>query len=310
MIFDVTIVGAGSAGLSAALALSRARRKVLVLNGGAPRNAPADVSHNFFTRDGTPPAELVKIGLEQLEPYGTEIQSRNAESIMKIKDVFELTLDNRQRVGSRRIILATGVVDILPDIPGFRELWGKNIHHCPYCHGWEVRDRPLAVYAKGKMGYQFAIMIRHWSKDLVVCSNGDAEFSDEQRLHLKQLNLKLIETPIDKLETSDQGLKAIVFRDGTALKREHIFMRPPHQQRSPLAAQLGCTMSEDGFYVKVNSNGETSVPGVYAAGDMTGQMQAVAQAAASGTMVGAMLNHALVFEEATQFEEARQKETV
>ncbi|MGL4608851.1 MAG: NAD(P)/FAD-dependent oxidoreductase [Trueperaceae bacterium] len=299
-LYDVVIVGAGSAGLSAALALGRARRKVLVLNGGAPRNAPTDASHNFFTRDGTPPIEMLKIGLEQLTPYGTEVQSHNAESIKKTKDTFELMLDNGQRVGSRRIILATGVVDILPDIPGFRELWGKNIHHCPYCHGWEVRDRPLAVYARGEMGYHFAIMIRHWSKDLVVCSNGDARFSDEQRQHLKQFDLKLIETPIQKLETSESGLEAIVFRDSTALKREHIFMRPPHQQRSPLAAQLGCTMSEDGLYVKVNSSGETSVPGIYAAGDMTGPMQAVSSAVASGTLVGAMLNHALVFEEAKQ----------
>jgi thioredoxin reductase len=299
-IYDAVIVGAGSAGLSAALALGRARRKVLVLNSGAPRNAPADVSHNFFTRDGTPPTELLKIGLEQLKPYGTEVQTRNAESINKTKDVFELTLDDGQRVVSRRIILATGVIDILPDIPGFRELWGKNIHHCPYCHGWEVRDRPLAVYAQGELGYQFAIMIRHWSKDLVVCSNGDAKFSNEQRQHLKQLGLKLIETPIEKLETSEQKLHGIVFRDGTTLKREHIFSRPPQQQRSPLVKQLGCEMSDDGIYVKVTMGGETSVPGVYAAGDMMSPMQAVSSAVASGTMAGAMLNHALVFEEAKQ----------
>jgi thioredoxin reductase len=302
--YDVIIVGAGNAGLSAALALGRARRKVLVLNGGAPRNAPTDASHNFFTRDGTPPSELLKIGLEQLEPYGVEVQSRKAESIRKTKDVFELTLENGQSVVSRKIILATGVVDVLPDIPGFRELWGKNIHHCPYCHGWEIRDRPVAVYARGEMGYQFAVMIRHWSKDLVVCSNGDAGFSDEQRQHLRQLNLEVIETPIQHLETGENGLKAIIFRDGNSLEREHVFMRPPHQQRSPLASQLGCAMSEDGLYVNVNVKGETSVAGVYAAGDMTGQMQAVSQAVASGTRAGAMVNHTLVFED------ARPKETV
>jgi thioredoxin reductase len=299
-LYDVVVVGAGSAGLSAALALGRARRKVLVLNGGAPRNAPTNASHNFFTRDGTPPGELVKIGLEQLEPYGTKVQPHDAESIRKTKDVFELTLDNGQRVVSRKIVLATGVMDVLPEIPGFRELWGKNIHHCPYCHGWETRDRPLAVYAQGEMGYQFAVMIRHWSKDLVVCCNDNAPFSNEQRQHLKQLNLQVIETPIQRLETGEHGLKAIVFRDGRRLEREHIFMRPPHQQRSSLALQLGCIMSEDGLYVKVNGTGETSVPGVYAAGDMTGQMQALSQAVASGTLAGAMLNHALVFEEAKQ----------
>jgi thioredoxin reductase len=301
-VYDVVIVGAGSAGLSAALALGRARRKVLVLNGGAPRNAPTNASHNFFTRDGTPPGELLKIGLEQLKPYGTEVQSHNAEAIKKNKDVFELTLDNGQRVGSRKIILATGVVDVLPDIPGFRELWGKNIHHCPYCHGWEVRDRPLAVYAQGELGYQFAVMIRHWSKDLVVCSNGDAPFSNEQRQHLKHLHHEVIETPIQHLETGEDGLRAIIFRDGRRLEREHIFMRPPHQQRSPLASQLGCVMSDDGLYVKVDAKGETSVPGVYAAGDMAGQMHAVSQAVASGTLAGAMLNHALVFEDAKRKE--------
>jgi thioredoxin reductase len=300
---DVVIVGAGSAGLSAALALGRARRKVLVLNGGPPRNAPAKASHNFFTRDGTPPSELVKIGLAQLKPYDIEVQSRNAESIKKTNNHFELMLDDGQCVASRKIILATGVLDVLPNIPGCRELWGKTIHHCPYCHGWEVRDRPLAGYAQGEVGYQFAIMIRHWSKDLVVCSNGDSGFSNEQCQHLEQLNLDIIEIPIQHLEKSDQGL-LVIFRDGTALAREHIFMRPPHQQRSPLAAQLGCTMSEDGLYVKVNSSGETSVAGVYAAGDMTGQMQAVSQAVAGGTLAAAMLNHALVFED------ARRKEVV
>jgi thioredoxin reductase len=208
---DVVIVGAGSAGLSAALALGRARRKVLVLNGGPPRNAPAKASHNFFTRDGTPPSELVKIGLAQLKPYDIEVQSRNAESIKKTNNHFELMLDDGQCVASRKIILATGVLDVLPNIPGFRELWGKTIHHCPYCHGWEVRDRPVAVYAQGEMGYHFAIMIRHWSKDLVVCSNGDAGFSNEQCQHLIQLNLDIIETPIQHLEKSDKGLKAIYF---------------------------------------------------------------------------------------------------
>jgi thioredoxin reductase len=303
-IYDAVIVGAGSAGLSAALALGRARRKVLVLNGGAARNAPTDASHNFFTRDGISPRELLTIGTEQLEPYGTEIQVHNAEAIQRENEHFLVTLDNGQRVGSRKIILATGVIDVLPDIPGFRELWGKHIHHCPYCHGWEVRDRPLAVYAQGDLGYQFAVMIRHWSQDLVVCSNGDAGFSDEQREHLKELNLQLIETPIERLETSDRGLEKIIFRDDSALERKHIFMRPPHQQRSPLASQLGCAMSDDGLYVKVDAKGETSAPGIYAAGDMTGPMQAVSQAVASGTLAGAMLNHTLVFED------ARRKESV
>jgi thioredoxin reductase len=296
-IYDAVIVGAGSAGLSAALALGRARRNVLLLNGGEPRNAPTDASHNFFTRDGISPGELSRIGLEQLGPYGIEIQSHNAEGIKKTKDTFELTLDNGQRVITRKIILATGVIDVLPEIPGFRELWGKHIHHCPYCHGWEVRDRPLAVYAQGELGYHFAIMIRHWSKDLVVCSDGDAKFSNEQREHLKQLNLQLIETPLERLEANNGELKKIIFSDSNKLEREHIFMRPPHQQRSPLAAQLGCTLSEDGLYVQVDTKGETSVPGIYAAGDMTGPMHAVSQAVASGTLAGVMLNHTLVFED-------------
>jgi thioredoxin reductase len=299
-VYDVVVVGAGSAGLSAALALGRSRRKVLVLNGGNPRNTPARASHNFFTRDGTPPIELMTLGLEQLKPYNIDVRSCNAESIEKIKDAFEITLDNGERTSSRKIILATCVVDVLPDIPGFHELWGKTIHHCPYCHGWEVRDRPLAVIVQGGLGYLFAVMIRHWSKDVVVCSNGEAGFSDEQRQELERLNLKLIETPIRHLEVESEQLKAIVFTDGTRLEREHIFMRPPHQQRSPLARQLGCIMSDDDLYVKVNSSGETSVSGIYAAGDMTGQMQAVSQAVASGTMVGAMLNHGLVFEDASR----------
>jgi thioredoxin reductase len=296
--YDVTIIGAGVAGHSAALVLGRSRRSVLVPNGGSPRNAPSDASHGFFTRDNTSPLELLNIGVEQLTPYGVEVQSQNVKSIKKISTKFEAMLENSERITTRFIILATGVTDLLPEISGFSELWGTSVHHCPYCHGWEVRDLPVAVYEQADMGYHMAVMVRHWSKDLVLCSGGPAGLTPEQRQHLAQLQVTVIETPIQRLGIQDNRLESIIFSDGTTLKRDHIFTRPLQKQRADLAAQLGCDMTDGGVYVKVNGAGETSVPGVYAVGDMTDPRQAVSLAVASGANAAMMLNHALVFAEA------------
>jgi len=298
MSYDVIVVGAGSAGLSAALVLGRARRRVLVLDGGPPRNAPADAAHGFLTRDGTPPTELLRLARDQLRPYGAEVRRIEATSARPEDLGFKVMLSDGEEVSARRLLLTTGVLDLLPEVPGMREVWGRGVYHCPYCHGWEVRDRPAAVYGSGEDGYHMALMLRHWTPDLVLCTGDPAGLSEAQQGQLRALGIPVVETPVVSLEGRPGRLERLVFADGSALEREAVFMRPRQQQRSSLPEGLGCALSEDGVYVQVNAQGETSVPGVYAAGDMTGRMQAVVLAAASGAWAAMMLNSTLVFADA------------
>ncbi|HYI14449.1 MAG TPA: NAD(P)/FAD-dependent oxidoreductase, partial [Thermomicrobiales bacterium] len=189
--FDTVIVGGGTAGLSAALVLGRARRRVLLVSDGPPRNAPADGAHGFFTRDGTPPYELLRIGREQLEPYATvELREIAATGMDRNNDEFTVTLATGEQVTTRTIVLATGVEDELPAIPGFAELWGRGIYHCPYCHGWEVRDQPLGVYASGEILMHLAPLIRNWSPDVTILTDGPDGLSESQLATLQRLGIR------------------------------------------------------------------------------------------------------------------------
>ena len=301
MDFDVIVVGASNAGLSAALTLGRSRRRVLVLDGGPPRNAPAAHAHNFFTRDGTPPAELLRLGREQLAPYNVEIRAVAAQTARATATGFVLTLVDESEVTARAVLLATGVTDVLPAIPGFRELWGQGVYHCPYCHGWEIRDQRVAIYGRGAMGFHLAVLLHHWAPCPVLCPDGPAELDATQRAMLDQLGIGVIETPVAALETSAAGVQAVVFADNSRLPVDAVFARVPQQQRTDLVAQLGCTFTDDGIYVKTDPTGLTSVPGVYAAGDLTGPMQQVVAAAAAGSGAAAMLNNELIFQDSAAF---------
>jgi thioredoxin reductase len=307
--YDVVVVGAGTAGLSAALVLGRSRKRVLVLDGGEPRNAPSSAAHGFFTRDGVSPEELLEIGREQLEPYeGVEYRAARATGVSGTDGSFRVRLEDGDDVTARKLVLATGVVDELPETPGFRELWGRGVYHCPYCHGWEVRDRPLAVYASdadpgGPVGR--AVLIRNWSRDLVLLTNGASDLDVAEREKLDALGVPLNERRIARLEgKSDrsEGLSRILFEDGSSLEREGLFYSPPQRQRSGLAETLGCEVMAMGparAVVKADPmTGETSVAGVYAAGDAGPTMQWVALAASSGASTGAFLNHTLCGEDA------------
>lgn len=297
MHFDTIIVGASNAGLSAALTLGRSRRRVLVLDGGAPRNAPAAHAHNFFTRDGTPPAELLRLGREQLVPYGVEIRAALAQTARATATGFELTLADGPPVTARTLLLATGMMDVLPTLPGFRELWGRGVYHCPYCHGWEIRDQPLAVYGRGALGFHLAVLLHHWAPGPVLCTDGPAELEQAHRAMLRQLGIEVLETPVAAFETEPAGGLAVAFADGHRVPVAAVFARVPQQQRTDLAAQLGCALTDDGIYVKTDGMGLTTVPGVYAAGDLTGPFQQVVAAAAAGAGAAAMLNNTLIFQD-------------
>ena len=301
--YDAVVVGAGSAGLSAALMLGRSRRRVLVLDGGEPRNAPAEGVHYFFTRDGTPPGELLRIGREQLKPYpSVELRQARATGASGSDGDFEVELDDGTIVGARRILLATGVHDELPERPGFRELWGRGIYHCPYCHGWEVRDRPLAVLAKTEYLAMQVALLRQWSRDLVALTDGETGPDEETRSMLAALGVPVKEERISRLEGDGAGgLRRILFEDGSEIKREGLFYAPPQGQRSDLAEALGCETEAMGLLPAVIKGDpvtrETTVPGVFVAGDAGTMMQGAVMAAASGAGAAAFLNHALISED-------------
>jgi len=293
---DVVVVGAGSAGLSAALVLGRARRHTLVLDGGPPRNAPSPAAHSFFTRDGDVPLELLALGREQLRPYDTvQLRAAQATRIERIGNGFEVVLGDGSTESARRIVLATGVTDRLPPIDGVGRLWGRGVIHCPFCHGWEVRDQPLAIHGRGREGIEFARLLLGWSRDLILCSDGPAELTGDERAFLGRHAIGLKEERIVRVE-GETGLDRIVFADGSVLERTALFMRPPWVLRSDLSRQLACEHAEDGT-VRVNEHGKTSVPGVYAAGDMITGAHQVVLAAASGARSALAIQRELVFED-------------
>lgn len=297
--FEVLVIGAGSAGLNAALVLGRARRRTLLLDHGSPRNAPAHAAHGLFTRDGTSPADLTRIGREQLAPYPVTIQSDQAQTVAPDPAGFTVTLAGGHLVHAQRLLLATGVTDHLPDLPGLREGWGTTVHHCPYCHGWEVRDQALAdlIPGGGDLAYHRGVLLRQWTPHLTLLTHGPAHLNTEQRAQLGHLGVLIDERPV----TSWDG-HAVTFQGGDSLSRDALFVTPRQAQRSTLPEQLGCVPVEQGplagIVLRVTAaTGLTSVPGVYAAGDMIGEQQLVLSAA-SGARAAAAINTDLCFEAA------------
>jgi thioredoxin reductase len=298
--YDVLIAGGGPAGLSAALLLGRSRRATLVCDGGEPRNAAAPESHSFLTRDGTPPLELRRIAREQLAHYPSiEFAATEVVAAVAADGRFEATLGDGRQVAARKVVLATGVRDELPAIDGVAKLWGTDVFHCPYCHGWEVRDRPLAVLPNSpdpEILWHMVTLIRNWSRDVVLLTHGQALLAAEDRKRLATMEVALREEPIARLEHEEGRLTRIVFVDGSTLPRGAVFLRPVQRPRAELAVSLGCELSDDAppGLIRVDSTWLTTVPGVYAAGDVATPMQQVAMAVSSGAAAGAMANHALV----------------
>jgi thioredoxin reductase len=302
-IYDCLIVGGGSAGLSAALTLGRARRRVLVCDKGNPRNAPAPESHGFLTRDGVSPLELLNIARDQLRPYRTvQFQTLGVREILKTSAGFEAAFEDGSRKRARKILLAFGVKDEFPAIENFGDFWGKSVFYCPYCHGFEVRDQPLAVVGNGAAAIGMAALLKNWSADLVLCTNGPAELSADQRTLLKNQKVALREEKIVRLEGQNGHLENIVFETGQKLARGGMLIRPKQKLRSDLAEKLGCELNEMGF-IKTTALNETTVQGVYAAGDVTSPMQSLAVAVSQGAVAaGGGINHALSEEDFAAFD--------
>lgn len=294
---DVIIVGGGAAGLSAALLLGRARRDVCVLDKGAQRNLPAKESHSYFTRDGTPPQELVRIGREELARYATvRIVQDEATQAVASEGGFVLHLASGQQIGARKLILASGVVDVLPDIPGVRELWGGSVFHCPYCHGYESRDRPVGiVVGVDEDPILLAQLMKGWSNDLVLFTNG-RELPPNVRSELETHQVRVREERIARIDSDEDTLTAVVLEGGDRVERSALLLRPPQAPRTDLAVRLGCALTADGL-IQVGPDFETSVPGVYAAGDVTRRLQQIVFAAAGGAEAAASANRKMLAED-------------
>ena len=292
--FDVVIVGGGPAGLAAALPLGRARRRALLCDAGPPRNARAHEIHNFVTRDGTPPADFRRIAREQLAPYASvEVRDARVLRIDGERDDFRIELPDGV-VAARRVVLAVGMIDELPALPGYRELWGHAIFQCPYCHAWELRDRPFGVLATVPGLMEFALILLNWTRDIVVFTGGAFEVAPDLRARLTAVGVAIDERPIAALAARDDdanALAAVVMADGARVAREVLFAKPP-QRQTELVFAMGLDLDEQRF-VRVSPQGETSRPGVYAAGDLTTPMQSAITAASAGMVAAAMLNHAL-----------------
>jgi thioredoxin reductase len=303
--YDVLIVGAGPAGLAAALTLGRCMRRVLLADGGPPRNECSPAVHGFLSRDGIRPAELLQLGRTQLQPYATVTHCcLHIERLTPLKSGRGFAVQGRRtdtdavfRCTARRVLLCTGVADVLPPLPGFRELWGSGVLHCPYCHGYEVRQQPLAVYGQGKQVTGLALLISRWSPDVVVVTDGPGNLSENARRRLRRQGIRVREEKLaGLLEGPDRTLRAIRFEQGEELARAALFIHAPQHQRSSLAAELGARIMRSGA-VWVDKNAQTSVRGLFAAGDTTpGQQQALV-GAAEGNKAGICLNENLTREE-------------
>jgi thioredoxin reductase len=297
-VIDVIIVGAGPAGLSAALILGRCRRSVIVFDTGVPRNAASQALHGYLTRDGIPPRELLRIGRAELAQYNT-VAIRDAEVVSAEcqRDArFGVTLASGERITSRKLLLATGVVDNLPEIDGFRECYGRSVFHCPYCDGWEVRDQPIAIYGQGERGVGLSLELTAWSRDLVLCTNGPADIDDEGRARLTKNGIAVREDRIARLQADEGRLESVTFVDGSRVPRRALFFTTGQNQRSGLLGQLGCEFNDKGT-VRTGKYETTHLRGLYVAGDASRAVQWVVVAAAEGAEAAYAINTDLLKED-------------
>jgi thioredoxin reductase len=311
--YDVVVVGGGAAGLSGALALARARRTVLVIDAGEPRNAPAGHVHNYLGREGTPPGELLAIGRGEVAGYGGQVTTGSVTGTQRLDDGFRVDLADGRAVRARRLLVTTGLTDELPDLPGLRELWGSDVLHCPYCHGWEVRDRAIGILG-GPLGVHAALLWRQWSPDVTLFRHTGPELTDDEREQLEARGITVVEGEVAALEASVGRLSGVRLRDGGIVARDAVVVAPRFTANSAVLRSLGLETVEQeiygavvGSYVPSEPTGATAVPGVWVAGNVANLQAQVIASAAAGLTTAAQLNADLIAEDTRRAVEAARR---
>ncbi|MEW1774512.1 NAD(P)/FAD-dependent oxidoreductase [Streptomyces sp. NPDC086777] len=298
--YEVVVVGGGAAGLSAALVLGRARRRTLVVDAGEPRNAPAAHMQGFLSRDGMPPAEFLAVGREEIARYGVElVRDRAVGAAKDDTDGFTVALAGGRTVRSRHLVLATGLKDELPPVPGVAERFGRDVLHCPYCHGWEVRDQAFGVLATTPMSVHQALMVTQWSKDVTLFLHRveETELTDDDLRRLAAAGVRVVPGEVAGLRVEDDRLTGVRLADGGVHDREALFVAPRPVPQNSLFRALGAELAETPFgaYPVIDELGRTTVPGLWAAGNASGFAEQVVNAASRGYRAGAAINGELLF---------------
>lgn len=295
--YDVIIIGGSYAGLSAAMALGRAIRTLLVLDNGKPCNAQTPHSHNFLTQDGKTPKEIASVAKQQVSNYETiSFVDDTAVAATQTSKGFQISTARGDVFETKKIIFASGVKDELPNIEGFAECWGISVIHCPYCHGYEVRNQTTGIFANGDIAYEFTKLIWNWAKDLTLFTNGKSTLSPEQTKNLRSKQINIIEKEIVKVSHQNGKLDHLVFTDGTKQPLDALYAKLGFKQNTDLPVHLGCELSESG-YINVDTMQKTTVDGVFACGDNTSMMRSVANAVYSGNMAGVVASKELIADE-------------
>lgn len=308
---DVVVVGGGAAGLSAAVTLARSLRSVVVVDAGEPRNAPAGGAHNLLGREGIPPLELLAAGRREAEQYGAEIVADRAVTARSGPDGFTVGLAGGGTLRARRLVLASGLVDELPDVPGVRELWGRSVLHCPYCHGWEVRGQRIGVLGAGPMSIHQTLLFRQLSADVTFFPHRMPDPGAEAWEQLAALDVRVVGGPVRRLRTEGDVLRAVVLDDGQEVAVDAVVVAPRFAARAELYEQLGGSLSEHpvGELIATGPMGRTEIPGVWVAGNAGDLSAMVSSAAGEGVGAAAAVNADLVAEDAAAAVRSRAQRT-
>lgn len=294
--FEVIIIGGSYTGLSTAMALGRSLRETLIIDAGKPCNRQTPHSHNFLTQDGSTPKEISEIAKSQVTKYDSiKFYDGLAVSGKRSNEGFEITTSKGNVFTSRKLVLATGVKDLMPNIKGFSECWGISVVHCPYCHGYEIRNKKTAIIANGERAFHLTSLVNNLTKEITILTSGTKEFDENQLEKLKQYNIQIIEREILAIEHQNGQLEKIVFKDGSIENFDCAYASIPFEQNSNIPKDLGCKFTEQG-YIEVDFIQKTTVEGIFACGDNSTIMRSVATAVYGGNITGGMINNELTQE--------------